>query len=571
MEKAPEQNLGTSEKLGRPKAYSYVRFSKAEQAEGHSLERQIAHSQKFAEEHGLQLADLTYRDLGVSGFKGKNITKGELGKFLAAVETGEIARGSWLLVEALDRLTRMGPAEYIPLLMQITNAGITIAFTAKHRIIDREALTKKPFIFYEELSDSILAFQESAQKSDRLCRAWASKRRKATEEKKPITSRCPAWLELVKDQGYRVIEGRGAIVQRIFHMAAQGHGKRSIAKVFNSEGIMPWGDGVKSARKADRWHSSYITKILNNEAVLGVCRPHKMQDGQRVPDGDPIENYFPPVITPTEWQAAHSRPRPACGPRAGRTGVVSCLFSGLVIDGYCGERMRYIDKGGVRGKGQWKYLVTDPLRLAGRKAQSWPYAHFENWMLGHLRGLDWSSLIDAGTDETINALRATESELQVEAAKLEKSIDAILDGFGEGPESLREKAKAKAARLAEQLDETRDRLAAVQAEIQSASAATDSMAEGAEEFKALIAAGDPASRQKLKAEIRRRIQEIRLYRHGGLPLTQGTEAENIRWPSLEITYASGRKQTLLTSRIGAAEHHARKQTRNPETGAFSRN
>ncbi len=551
----------------KPTAYSYIRFSRPEQSEGDSLNRQATLSEKFARENGLTLSDLTYRDLGVSGFKGKNVTAGELGKFLRAVETGEIASGSWLLVEAHDRITRMGPAEAIPLLMQITNAGITIAFIAKNRVINRETLRKSPFVFYEILSDSILAYQESSQKSDRLCRAWATKRRKAAEENKPITSRCPAWLELVKGEGYRVIPGRDKIIQRLFAMAAQGHGKRSIAKVFNAEGITPWGDGIKSARKADRWHASYIHKILNNEAVLGTYQPHKMEDGVRVPDGDPIENYFPAVITAAQWQAAHSRPQAACGPRAGRNGTVACLFSGLVVDGYTSERMRYIDKG---GSGQWQYLVTDPLRLAGRNAQSWPYPHFEAFMLGHLRGLDWSSLSDTGTDETITALRSTEAKLQIEATKTEKSIDAILDGFAASPDSLREKAKTKAAHLAEQLDETRNRLADVQGQIEAASAATDSMAEGVEEFKALIGAGDPQSRQKLKAEIRRRIQEIRLYRHGGLPSLRGTEVENLNWPSLEITYATGRKQTLLASRIGPAEHPCRQQPRDKKTGAFTK-
>lgn len=561
-------NSAANEKLGKPKAYSYIRFSRPEQAEGNSLERQTLHSQKFAAEHGLELANLTYQDLGVSGFRGKNITHGELGKFLSAVETGNIPAGSWLLVEAPDRITRMGPAEYLPLLVQITKAGITIAFTATNRIVDLETLNKNPFVFYEELSRSILANQESSQKSDRLCVAWATKRRKAAEEKKPLTSRCPAWLELVEGQGYRVIEGRDKIVQRIFQMAAGGMGKRSIANAFNTEGITPWGDGIKSARKADRWHSSYITKILNNEATLGTYQPHRMADGSRVPDGEPIEGYFPAVITPAEWQAAHSRPTAPCGPRGGKNGTVACLFSGLVIDGYTGERMRYIDKGGTKGQGRWKYLVTDPLRLNGRKGQSWPYPHFENWMLKHLKGLDWHSLIDAGTDETLKALRSSEAEIQITAAKTEKAIDAILDGFAEGPESLREKAKTKAAKLAEQLDQNQARLAEIQKQIEAATAATNSMAEGVEEFRALIGAGDPASRQKLRMEIRRRVREIRLYRHGGLPTFEGSHAADIPWPSVEITYTTGGKQTLLTSRIGPAEHPCRRQPRDRKTGVF---
>jgi hypothetical protein len=238
----------------------------------------------------------------------------------------------------------------------------------------------------------------------------------------------------------------------------------------------------------------------------------------------------------------------------------------LVIDGYTGEKMRFIDKGQRRGQG--KYLVTDQLKLNGRQGQSWPYPHFEAFMLHHLNHLDWASLIDAGTDEVLAALRATEAEHQIKADKLEKSIDSILESFGDGPESLREQAKAKAAKLAEELDKTREQLATVQAEIQSATATTDSMAEGVEEFRSLIAAGDPQSRQKLRFEIRRRVREIRLYRHGGLPSLEGSHAADVKWPSIEITYTSGAKQYLLASRIGPEQHPCRTQPRDKKTGAF---
>lgn len=252
----------------KPTAYSYIRFSRPEQMGGDSLNRQTTLSERFARENGLTLSPLTYQDLGISGFKGKNVTAGELGKFLRAVETGEIASGSWLLVEAHDRITRAGPAEAIPLLMQITNAGITIAFIAKNRVIDRETLRKSPFVFYEILSDSILAYQESSQKSDRLCRAWASKRRKAAEENKPITSRCPAWLDLTKD-GFRVIEGQDTIVQRIFAMAASGHGKRSIANVFNAEDSRQTGRNQPSCPKRGLDSQSVST---HNEKLEGVSQ-----------------------------------------------------------------------------------------------------------------------------------------------------------------------------------------------------------------------------------------------------------------------------------------------------------
>ena len=50
----------------RPKAYSYLRFSTPGQLEGDSLRRQTEAARAYAERHGLELSDLSYRDLGKS-------------------------------------------------------------------------------------------------------------------------------------------------------------------------------------------------------------------------------------------------------------------------------------------------------------------------------------------------------------------------------------------------------------------------------------------------------------------------------------------------------------------------
>ena len=58
-------------------AYSYQRFSSSSQASGDSLARQSSLAKAYADRHGLQLDDaLTFRDLGVSGFRGRNAAHG---------------------------------------------------------------------------------------------------------------------------------------------------------------------------------------------------------------------------------------------------------------------------------------------------------------------------------------------------------------------------------------------------------------------------------------------------------------------------------------------------------------
>ena len=87
-------------------AYSYQRFSSAAQSAGDSVIRQSSLAAAYAAQHGLHLDDqLTIRDLGISGYRGENATQGNLARFLTAVRDGQIAEGSFLLIESLDRLS----------------------------------------------------------------------------------------------------------------------------------------------------------------------------------------------------------------------------------------------------------------------------------------------------------------------------------------------------------------------------------------------------------------------------------------------------------------------------------
>src|SRR5690348_10044439 len=94
-------------KTTRRRAYSYVRFSSALQAEGGSLDRQTRLSREYCERKKLTLDEsLTLQDLGVSAFRGDNVREGALAGFLEACRMERVPRGSTLIVESLDRLSR---------------------------------------------------------------------------------------------------------------------------------------------------------------------------------------------------------------------------------------------------------------------------------------------------------------------------------------------------------------------------------------------------------------------------------------------------------------------------------
>src|SRR5258708_387772 len=108
-----------------PTAYSYARFSSEKQRHGASLDRQLEAATLYAQTHSLVLDPSTYRDLGVSAFRSKNVD-GALGAFIEAVDAKKIPKGSYLLVESLDRLSRDSVDVALKLFLDITGKGIIL-------------------------------------------------------------------------------------------------------------------------------------------------------------------------------------------------------------------------------------------------------------------------------------------------------------------------------------------------------------------------------------------------------------------------------------------------------------
>src|SRR5262245_40837291 len=92
----------------QPLAFSYIRFSHPDQAKGDSLRRQTEAARDWCGRNGLCLDETTtLRDLGRSAYTGKhrsNPDRHALAAFLKLIEQGKVPRGSFLIIENLDRL-----------------------------------------------------------------------------------------------------------------------------------------------------------------------------------------------------------------------------------------------------------------------------------------------------------------------------------------------------------------------------------------------------------------------------------------------------------------------------------
>ena len=180
-------------------AYSYVRFSSEGQKDGNSVERQTKRAQEWCQREGYSLSTESFEDLGVSAFKGANADVGALGAFLEAVEKGTINKGSILVVENLDRLSRQHFEEGYLLIKRITQAGINVV-----TLSDNKMYRAGSQLELVDMITMIVGFeranQESRYKSERVGAAWKSNAAKVADGSRKRTTKVPAWIEFNGEQ-----------------------------------------------------------------------------------------------------------------------------------------------------------------------------------------------------------------------------------------------------------------------------------------------------------------------------------------------------------------------------------
>jgi len=318
----------------------YARWSSLEQSRGSTLARQLQEIERCCRANSWRLIEQV-TDEGTSAYTGANIQTGNLAHLIKRIEQGEVSRDVVIAVEQLDRLSRLPPSQVVAWIQRVTALGVTIATANDGMLINSQMIDANPMHFMSIVFNAFRAFQESKHKSERLAASWRIKRQRLESgDHRPITSVCPAWLQIGENaDGYVEIPERGDLIREIFERTAAGDGKRAIANDFNLRGIDTWGRG---ASKANGWHTSYIHKILSNAAVVGEFRPHTKARGssRRQPVGDPIQGYFPAVVSEQLWARVRSL-KPLSKGNDGQRGNVNNLLSGLGRCGNCGSKMTF--------------------------------------------------------------------------------------------------------------------------------------------------------------------------------------------------------------------------------------
>ncbi len=440
---------GSSDDKGRSyplRAYSYVRMSSQRQLRGDSLRRQLERSRAYADEHSLLLDD-SLQDLGVSAWKGKNFKHGALGRFLAMVENGKIPKGSYLLIESLDRLSREAVPDALTLFMAIINAGIVIVTLGRdgQQVYSRDILNGDWTRLIIGLAVMSRGHEESQTKSERIGAANKRKREKARAGEGHITGRTPGWIDANRMGGNRyefTLNGHAATIRTIYEMAARGLGSTAIARHLNASGVPTFGTD-------NGWYQSIIKLILKRSDVIGTFQPHRMQDGKRVPEGDAIEGYFPAAIDRDLFLRVQAMRR-LVG-KAGRKGkTFANLFSGIGHCAHCQGPMTM--KVSHLKDGPARYLVCAN-HVRGHRCdegcRNFRYQPIETTILDHVHELDLADALQSvrfdatiiEADETIARLTLQLDDLR----RRERRLAEVIEGSNGEIESIVQLLKVRQA------------------------------------------------------------------------------------------------------------------------------
>jgi DNA invertase Pin-like site-specific DNA recombinase len=471
--------------LSSPLAYSYIRFSSRAQEEGDSFRRQTEAAETWCRENKVALdTSLRFEDRGRSAYRKHHTDRAALSEFRRLVAEGRIRPGSFLIVEALDRLSREEVRIGVELLLSIVNSGINIV-----QLMPEEKVFGPNNLDMVGLMLAVIhlaqSHEESAKKAERLGKAWAQKRKEAIEGTGTLTSRVPGWIDLV-DGKMKLNTTRATVVRRIFKMCIAGYGGQATARELNKE-------AVPTMTGRGKWRQSAVTYILRTRSVVGEHQPHSQHGAEkRQPIGEPIKDYYPAVVDEDTWNAAQAalavRVSPGRPPR-----TRSNIFRGLLRDARNGGTIGIMTQSWESGKKK-VIVYNNNDRGAGERQYSFPAETFDAAVLSKLKEIDSREVVgESPTAERVLALTGERAEL---VAKIERTAEAL--GGQDSPTIT-----AKITKWEEELRKLDDRLAEAQQE------AANPLANAWGDLPGLVEiAATPEGRVRLAAVLRRVVENV---------------------------------------------------------------
>lgn len=380
-------------------AYSYLRLSSQQQLDGDGFRRQLEATQQAALQHNWILSEQTFQDLGVSAFKGTNAATGAFRQFLDLVEEGKVQKGSVLIVENPDRISREQPLKSVSLLITLLESGVEIYTLSDNR--HYKASTNEDMInLMTWVTAAQRGHEESLIKSKRVKAAKEQAHKEARESGKIITKHCPQWMRVVEEGGqkrFELIPDRVETIKLIFRLRVEGYGIKALMTYLNENNIPTFNN------KAKFWREQTVKSWLRSPKVLGHFQPlmsTRGEDGiyRSVPKGDLILNYYPAVIDEETYMRVQGTFKENVKGRVSTEG--KNLFRGI-FRCQCGSAMhvsahrhqQVTKKHGLRKRVYYR-LKCNTLQTGVCDNKVVDYDRLESILLIALENLDWSTVVD---------------------------------------------------------------------------------------------------------------------------------------------------------------------------------
>lgn len=456
--------------MERRTAFIYSRVSKLIQAtEGKGIARQNDKGYNFVNDlntsnirEGLptyQIAEDLIIDKGLSAFYGHNTaTNAGLGAFIEAAKNGQIEPHSLLVVENVDRLSRLHPDDTREIFKQLKNYKIDVAVVRFGIVIKHDEKS-------DLASDLVLtvamhlAHLESEQKSQRIRATFDKKRAQEARGGTKRTSVCPAWMKLSSCKTkFELIPEAVETLKLIFELRIDGKGSHAICNFLNEQGI-PRIARPKKGSPSKPWSKRMVEKYLKMEQAYGAFMPttHLVgEDGSRIrqPMYDkPLEGYYPAVVSYETFIQAQQAFKSGKNTKGRTASKGANLFAWLCKCPSCGGSMVYYKP----NRGAKRVRCRNQLDKNHCDQKSLNYEEMEKLLINKLSGLDYSKLqgesfktlqkeidlLQANISEEEEALTTLNNQLTTASASAISRLVQVVEQREEKLQTLKQQREAK--------------------------------------------------------------------------------------------------------------------------------
>lgn len=337
--------------------FSYIRFSSKKQSAengGSSVDRQAPIAERVAKEQGwIYRPEFNAQSLGVSAYAGDNVKT--IQAIIAARKSEKIPAGSVLILEALDRATRLELDDAYQLIRSILKSGLEVYTDINKRHLTAESLNKATDVML-----TVVELDAAFQYSDRLSNrslGGLNKKISAIErgEKVYMGGLMPSYIRGVENGKFVIDEKRMNLVKRIFGDYLEGKAMTRIACELNQENT----PGLKMTRST-KWAQATVRCILANSVYTGDFKFK----------GKVYEGYLPALVTKKEFARVQQLIKQNKF-RAGGSpeGIVNSVFNGIGKCSVCGGPMTAITS--VQSGKKYSYYGCSSARFKKCTAKGW--------------------------------------------------------------------------------------------------------------------------------------------------------------------------------------------------------